>query len=71
MNVSILPSAEKCCEALLDTTRLFTSNDPARICLFKVNNRNTRTRCENVFKFNNKDTRTTSLSFALFWCLYC
>ena len=31
---------------------------PAGIYLFKVNNRNTRTRCEITFKVNNKDTRT-------------
>ena len=42
---------------------------PAGSYMFKVNNRNTRTRCENMFKVNNKETRTTSL--ASFWCLYC
>ena len=34
---------------------------PAGNYMFKVNNRNSRTRCElwTVFKVNNKDTRTT------------
>ena len=41
---------------------------PASNYIFKVNNRNTRTRCQ-MFKVNNKDTRTTPLSS--FWCLYC
>ena len=27
--------------------------------MFKVNNRDTRTRCENMFTVNNKDTRTS------------
>ena len=34
-------------------------------CLLKVNNRNTRTRSENMFKGNNKDTRTTPISIIL------
>ena len=29
--------------------------------LFKVNNKNTRRRCKNIFKVNYKDTRTTSI----------
>ena len=35
---------------------------PASNYMFKVNNRNTRTRCKmwNAFEVNNKDTRTTS-----------
>ena len=34
---------------------------PAGIYLLKVNNRNTKTKCEIYSKGNNKDT----------WCLYC
>ena len=35
--------------------------------MFKVNNRNTRARCD-MFKVNNKDTRTTPLaSFCFFY----
>ena len=34
---------------------------PAGNYIFKINNRNTRTRCE-MFKVNNKDTRTTPLA---------
>ena len=46
--------------------------DPAGNCRLRVNNRNTRTRCEicsrltirlNMFNFNNKDTRTAPLAF--------
>ena len=33
---------------------------------FKVNNRNTRKRCENMFKVNKEDSRKTSLTS--FWC---
>ena len=53
---------------------------PANICLFKVNNRNTRKSCETVinkklkffllFKVNNKNTRTT-LDMALVSLLLC
>ena len=32
---------------------------PANIYLFKVNNRNTRKRCKNMFKVKNKNARTT------------
>ena len=42
---------------------------PVNIYLFRVNNKNTRKRYENLFKVNNKDTRTTSMT--LFWCFYC
>ena len=34
---------------------------PANIYLFKVNNRDTRKRCENMFKVNNIYIRTTSV----------
>ena len=37
--------------------------------MFKVNNRNTRTRSEICPKVNNKGTRTTPM--ALLRCLYC
>ena len=40
---------------------------PAGNHMFKINNRNTRKRCE-MFKVNNKDTRTTAM--ASFWDLY-
>ena len=33
---------------------------------FKVNNRSTRKRCENMFKVNKEDSRKTSLTS--FWC---
>ena len=35
---------------------------PTGIYLLKVKNKNTRTRCENMFKVNNKDTRTMPLA---------
>ena len=45
---------------------------PANIQLFKVNNRNTRKRCENMFKVYNKDTRTTLNIFHTFvQSFYC
>ena len=40
---------------------------PADIYLFKVNNRNTRTRCEICSKLTIK---TTERRLASFWCLY-
>ena len=49
----------------------------ANIYWFKVNNRNTRKRCEickwniqsEMFKVNNKNTRTTSMTlFGRFYC---
>ena len=30
--------------------------------MFKVNNRNSRTRCFSMFKVNNKDTKTTPMA---------
>ena len=46
--------------------------------IFKVNNRNARIRCENMFKVNNKDTRTTpyvkiktNLNFYFHTSLWC
>ena len=41
---------------------------PVGIYMFKVNNRNTRKRCETCTKVTKKNTRTTSVT--LFWCLY-
>ena len=38
----------------------------ANIYLFKVNNRNTRKRCEICSKVNNKNTRTTSYNLNIF-----
>ena len=43
-------------------------NYPANIYLFKINDRNTRKRC-NMFKVNNKNNRMTSMTS--FWCFYC
>ena len=56
-------------------------NNPIGIYMFRVNNRNTRIRCEirskltiktlerrNMFIVNNKNTRMTPL--VSFWCLY-
>ena len=37
----------------------FVLTDPVGIYLLKVNNRNTRARCETCSKVNNKDTRVT------------
>ena len=54
-------------ENIFDSTVAAEFN-PIGIYLLKVNNRDTRTRCE-MFKVNNKDTRTTPMP--LFWCLYC
>ena len=36
-----------------------TKNNPAGNYMFKVNNRNTRTKVWNMFKVNNKATKTT------------
>ena len=36
--------------------------DPRNICLFKVNNRNTRKKIRNMFKVNNEDTRANSVT---------
>ena len=41
---------------------------PAGIYLLKVNNRNTRTRCEICSKLTIK---TPERRLASFWCLYC
>ena len=41
---------------------------PAGNCMFKVNNRNTRTRCEICSKLTIK---TPERRLASFWCLYC
>ena len=42
--------------------------NPAGNCMFKVNNRNTRTRCEICSKLTIK---TPERRLASFWCLYC
>ena len=44
------------------------SRNPAGIYLLKVNNRNTRTRCEICSKLTIK---TPERRLASFWCLYC
>ena len=44
------------------------NNNPAGNCMFKVNNRNTRTRCEICSKLTIK---TPERRLASFWCLYC
>ena len=41
---------------------------PAGNCMFKVNNRNTRTRCE---IFSKLTIKTPERRLASFWCLYC
>ena len=46
---------------------LFTKS-PAGNYMFKVNNRNTRTRCEICSKLAIK---TPERRLASFWCLYC
>ena len=51
--------------SLLDGSRSHSANS----YLLKVNNRNTRERCEICSKANNKDPKTTSIT--TFWCLYC
>ena len=56
------------------TDRAFFASVTLKVCkfpagnyMFKVNNRNTRAKCEICLKF--KDTRTTLM--ASFWYLYC
>ena len=44
----------------------FMTSFPAEIYFLKVNNRNTRTRCEICPKLTIK-----TMSMASFWCLYC
>ena len=44
------------------------SKNPAGIYLLKVNNRNTRTRCELC---SNLTIKTLKRRQELFWCLYC
>ena len=41
---------------------LFKRKNPANSCLLKVNNRNTKERCELCSKLTIKNTRTTSLT---------
>ena len=38
---------------------------PAGNYMFKVNNRNTRTKVWNMFKVNNKDTKKTPLAYCI------
>ena len=45
-----------------------TKSNPTGIYLLKVNNRNTRTKCETCSKLTIK---TPERSLASFWCLYC
>ena len=51
----------------IQSTKYFIIN-PAGIYLLKVNNRNTRTRCEICSKLTIK---TPERRLASFWCLYC
>ena len=46
-----------------------SSENPANIYLFKVDNKILEKGMKNMFKFDNKNTRTTSLTS--FWCFYC
>ena len=39
----------------------------ANTYLLKLNNRNTRNKCKNMFKVNNKNTRTTSITVTWFF----
>ena len=48
-----------------DLEHLFTRNNPAGIYLLKVNNRNTRARCEICFKLTIKTPERRH------WRLYC
>ena len=50
------------------TVGYLMSRNPAGIYLLKVNNRNTRTRCEICSKLTIK---TPERRLASFWCLYC
>ena len=55
-------------EAHLEPSRTF----PIGIYMFKVNNRNTRIRCEICSKLTIKTPETTPLTpLASLWCLYC
>ena len=45
--------------------------NPAENYLLKVNNRNTRTRCEICSKLTIKTLERRSTLLASFWCLYC
>ena len=52
-----------------DLTILLYQTNPLDIYLLKVNNRNTKARCEICSKLTIKTPECTSLPS--FWCLYC
>ena len=53
-------------DKILNSKTSNSLNLPANICLFRVNNRNTRKRCEICWKLIMKITSMTSC-----WCFYC
>ena len=59
-NIFLKANADKC--------HVILSTVPAGIYLLKVNNRNTRARCEICSKLTIKAPERRQ---ALFWCLYC
>ena len=62
--------ANVCLSTLGIFTKQWVNNKiPACIYMFKVNNRNTRTRCEICSKVTIKTPEQRQL--ASFWCLYC
>ena len=52
--------------SVVDVWTSFKYVYPAGIYLLKVNNRDTKTRGENMFKINSKNTRTTPMVFLSF-----
>ena len=54
---------------ILDLSRLHVQSITAGNYMFKVINRNTRTRCEIFSKLTIKALRRTPM--ASFWCFYC
>ena len=64
--VLVIPTTS--CESFSENFNFMVSIHKADNYMFKVNNRNTKTRSE-ICSVNHKDTRATSLES--FWCLYC
>ena len=57
IQIAVLQNLQK--SLIMDMTAIY----PARICLFKVNNRNTKKRCETC-----SQSAIKSSSVTLFWC---
>ena len=55
-------------DRVLNTALNYVSKIPVGNCMFKFNNRNTRTRCEICSKSTIKTQERRLVSF---WCLYC